>query len=247
MRALCPSVRRRQGAVRAEEAGLPHAPAAPAVLRLNRAAPGEAAHSPAPPCRCREVSGARGDPPPSPPGGRGRGGGRGGCQGRAGACCGRPAWPAVSRAAAGTAALPGPPPAVAQRWAGCRTRGGCRGIRRAVGAASLCFYFFIFFLMCEVTRPKMEAEGPAARRPPAPCEVGIRGRGSARAQRCFCSEVRAFVVPVQQELQPCKPPQFLKGKPVSCLGYYRNASGPSKPSEGSPALCRWQGRAGAAL
>lgn len=32
--------------------------------------------------------------------------------------------------------------------------------------------------MCEVTRPKMEAEGLAARRPPAPCEVGIRGQGA---------------------------------------------------------------------
>lgn len=114
-------------------------------------------------------------------------------------------------------------------------------------SVSLFLFLYFFFLMCEVTRPKMEAEGLAARRPPAPCEVGIRSRGSARAQRCFCSEVRAFVVPVQQELQPCKPPQFLKGKPVSCLGYYRNASGPSKPSEGLPALCRWRGRAGAAL
>lgn len=60
MQALCSSVGRRQGAVRAEEAGSPHAPAAPAVLCLNRAAPGAAAHSPAPPCRCWEVSGARG-------------------------------------------------------------------------------------------------------------------------------------------------------------------------------------------
>lgn len=84
----------------------------------------------------------------------------------------------------------------------------------------------------------MEAEGLAARRPPAPCEVGRGSRGFARAQRCFCSEVRAFVVPVQQELQPWKPPKFLKGKPVSCLVYYRSASGHSKPSEGLPALCR---------
>lgn len=128
MRALSPSVRRRQGAVRAEEAGSPHAPAAPAVLRLNRAAPGEAAHSPAPPCRRWEVRGARGDPPP-PPGGRGRG-----CREGVGRV------PAAVRAGpgpAGAAASTCPQPrGRAACLAGCQP--GCGGHRSGARPAASC-------------------------------------------------------------------------------------------------------------